>query len=93
MNGAPTVNEGLKKHLRCGPASERVVPGGKEDDLVHGCWGGWTVFGGQRIPFDAPESYFLSMRATQMQMSFAERRTVRYTWDPSALKIMITLFG
>jgi len=79
MNGAPAANEGLKKHLRCGPASKRVVPGGKEDGLVHdGCWGGWTVFGGQMIPFDAPESYFLSMRAMQMQMSFAERkRTAR----------------
>ena len=50
MNGAPAANEGLESHLRCAPASERVVPGGKEDDLVHDYWGGWTVFGGQRIP-------------------------------------------
>src|SRR6266851_2590664 len=46
----------LKSHLPCGPTSERVVREGKEDDLVHDCWGGWTVFGEQRIPFDAPES-------------------------------------
>ena len=47
---------GVNRHLRCGPASERVVPGGRKDDLVHDCRGGWAVFGGQRIAFDAPES-------------------------------------
>jgi hypothetical protein len=47
---------GINRHLWCGPASECVVPRGRKDDLVHDCRGGWTVFGGQRIGFDAPES-------------------------------------